>query len=191
MYATTPIINICKQNNWDYIFNLKEDRLKEVNDFFEGNITCHNEVEIKNYYLSTNIEFNGNKLNVLKFIENKKNKDTTYKYITNLNVSNNNIKDIVSLGRQRWKIENEGFHVQKHRTFDITRLNSRNENALKVHYFFIQIAHTIRQLLEKGSLLIKSLKMKLKEVSHFILKALTSSTTNLDLKLNFQLRFDT
>ena len=29
LYATTPIINICKKNKWQYIFNLKTERLKE------------------------------------------------------------------------------------------------------------------------------------------------------------------
>ena len=38
LYETTPIINICKKYHWFYIFNLKPDRLKEINDTFEGNI---------------------------------------------------------------------------------------------------------------------------------------------------------
>ena len=103
----------------------------------------------------------------------------------------NNIKEIVSLGRKRWKIENEGFYNQKHRTFNISHLNSRNDNAMKVHYFFIQFAHTIRQLLEQGNLLTKSLKLKIKEVSRFLLYTLTSTISDLNnLETNFQLRFD-
>lgn len=30
LYATTPMINICRDNKWNYIFNLKKDRLKQV-----------------------------------------------------------------------------------------------------------------------------------------------------------------
>ena len=45
LYATTPIINICNMNNWFYIFNLKPDRLKEINDTFEGNIKLFNETK--------------------------------------------------------------------------------------------------------------------------------------------------
>ena len=95
------------------------------------------------------------------------------------------------LGRNRWKIENQGFYSQKHRTFDITHLNSRNDIALKNHYFFIQIAHTIRQLLEKGNKTTKLLKLKIKEVSHLLLSNLTSNISDLNnLETNFQLRFD-
>ena len=62
---------------------------------------------------------------------------------------------------------------------------------MKNHYFFIQFAHTIRQLLEQGNLLTKSLKLKIKEVSKLILKALTSNTSDLNnLKTKFKLRFD-
>jgi len=95
------------------------------------------------------------------------------------------------LGRKRWKIENEGFYTQKHRTFDITHLNSRNDNAMKCHYLFIQIAHTIRQLLEQGNKLTKLLNLKLKEVSTNLLTMLTSDIIDLnDIETNFQLRFD-
>lgn len=192
LYATTPIINLCKKNNWNFIFNLKPDRLKEVNRSFEGNIKLLNETTLPHYYLSNNIEFNDNLINVVKYIENKNKKETTFRYITNLLVNDDTIKDIVKLGRNRWKIENNGFHMQKHGTFDITHLNSRNDNAMKCHYFFIQFAHTIRQLLEQGNLLTKSLNLKIKEVSDFILNSLTSISSDLNhLETNFQLRFDT
>ena len=39
------------------------------------------------------------------------------------------------MGRRRWKIENEGFNEQKNGTFCISHLCSRNENALKIHYY--------------------------------------------------------
>ena len=70
-------------------------------------------------------------------------------------------------------------------------MNSRNDNAMKCHYFFIQFAHTIRQLLEKGSIPIKSLNLKIKEVSALLLSNLTSTISDLNhLETNFQLRFD-
>ena len=191
LYATTPIIKLCKKYNWHYIFNLKPDRLKEINEIFEDNINYKNETTHEDYYLSTNIKYKGIILSACKYIENKKKKTTIFRYITDLDIKNSNIKEIISMGRKRWKIENEGFYTQKHRTFNISHLNSRNDTAMKNHYFFIQFAHTIRQLLEKGSLLTKSLKLKIKEVSTLLLKVLTSNTSDLNkLETNFQLRFD-
>jgi hypothetical protein len=191
LYATSPIIKLCKKYNWYYIFNLKPDRLKEINETFEDNVNYKNETTLKDYYLSTNIEYKGNILSAFKFIETKKKKNTTFRYISNLCVKDSNIKEIVSMGRKRWKIENEGFYNQKHRTFNISHLSSRNDTAMKNHYFFIQFAHTIRQLLEQGNLLTKSLKLKIKEVSNLLLKSLTSKPSDLNnLETNFQLRFD-
>ena len=191
LYATTPIIKLCKKYKWNYIFNLKPDRLKEINETFEDNINYQNETTHQNYYLSTDIKYKGISLSAFKYIETKKKKTTIFRYISDLEIKDYNIKEIVSMGRNRWKIENEGFYTQKHRTFNISHLNSRNDTAMKNHYFFIQFAHTIRQLLEQGNLLTKSLKLKIKEVSRLLLNTLTSTTSDLNnLETNFQLRFD-
>ena len=155
---------------------IKIDRLKEINETFEGNILLGNETSIKDYYLSTNIGYNNIFVNAFNFIgKDKKGKETTFRYISNINVNNDKIKNVIKLGRNRWKIENEGFYNQKHKIFNIAHLNSRNDTAMKNHYFFIQFAHTIRQLLEQGNLLTKSLKLKIKEVSRFLLDTLTSN----------------
>ena len=95
------------------------------------------------------------------------------------------------LGRKRWKIENEGFNIQKNGTFDIGHLYSKNATAIKVHYLMIQIAHIIRQLVENGIKEIKELKFKLKEISQQIKKVLISNIiTNLKVHKKVQLRFD-
>ena len=194
LYATTPMINICKNNKWHYIFNLKKDRLKNVYEEFEDNINYENEVSKENYFLSSNIQFKENIVNVFRYIEVKENKTTIFNYITDLKVDNYNIEEIVIMGRRRWKIENEGFNEQKNGTYKISHLCSRFENALKIHYLFIQIAHTIRQLFELGSLVVKEIKKILtkKEISKKLITLLISSSiTNLEsLDLNFQLRFD-
>lgn len=193
LYGTTPMIDICKDNKWYYIFNLKKDRLKNVFEEFEDNINYENEVTMENYYLSNNITFKENTFNALRYVETKNEETTTFNYITNLKVTNKNISVIVDLGRRRWKIENEGFNMQKNGTFNISHLCSRFENALKIHYLFIQIAHTIRQLLEYGSLLLKSMKLSTKkEISKILINTLISSQNSdlNNLETNFQLRFD-
>ena len=194
LYAITPMINICKSNNWHYIFNLKKDRLKNIYETFEDNINYENEVNKENYFLSSNIFFKDNYVNAFRYIETKKDKTTIFNYITDLKVDTHNIEKIVIMGRRRWKIENEGFNEQKNGTYNISHLCSRYENALKIHYLFIQIAHIIRQLLELGSLVVKEIKrfVTKKEISKMIIDTLISSLiTNLEsLDLNFQLRFD-
>jgi len=192
LYANTPIINICKDYKWKFIFNLKKDRLKNVYETFVDNINYHNETNKDNYYLSRNIEYKENTFHAFKYSEVTDKKITDFHYISNLNVTNNNINKIVEMGRRRWKIENEGFNEQKNGIFNISHLCSRNDNALKIHYLFIQLAHIIRQLLEKGSLILREIKLKTKkEISRIITNTLISSISDLNiLETNFQLRFD-
>ena len=194
LYACTSMINICNEYDWFYIFNLKKNRLKQIYEEFQDNVNYENEGSISNYSLSSNIEFKDNLVNALSFDETVGDKTTMFNYITNLKVKDSNIVEIVSMGRRRWKIENEGFNEQKNGTYNISHLCSRFENALKIHYLLIQIAHTIRQLFELGSLIYKEVKkfVNKKEVSKNLITVLTSSTiTNLEsLNLNFQLRFD-
>ena len=192
LYATTPMINICKENKWNYIFNFKKDRLKQVYEDFQDNVNYKNETNKENYQLSRGIRFKGNTFNALSYQEMQNDKLITFNYITNLTVNNYNIEEIINMGRRRWKIENEGFNEQKNGTYRISHLCSRNENAIKIHYYFIQIAHILRQLLEFGSKLVKEMKLKTKkEVSSIFTQNLTSHVSNLsNLETNFQLRFD-
>lgn len=111
-------------------------------------------------------------------------------WIVSFKITDKNSKEIIYFGRQRWKIENEGFNIQKKGTFNIEHKYSHNYNAIKAHYFFIQFAHTIRQLLENGLSYIIDLKMNKKEVSAVLTLALTQLTTNLTEFNKIQLRFE-
>ena len=172
---------------------IKKDRLKQIFNDFEDDLAYENETTEKNYFLSIKIKYKTHKLNAVRYQEYQKEKLVTFNYITNLKTNNHNIKNIIKMGRSRWKIENEGFNEQKNGTFCISHLCSRNETALKIHYYLIQIAHIIRQLLEVGSIVLREMKLQKKEVSSHIKNDLT--TFNSTSKLNtigtkFQLRFD-
>ena len=195
LYATAPMLDICRDNKWHYIFNLKKNRLKQVYEEFEDDIKYMNETNKNNCFLSCGIRHKNHIFNVIRYEETQiskgKEKLITFNYITDLKVNDYKIEGIVAMGRRRWKIENEGFNEQKNGTFCISHLCSRNENALKIHYYFIQIAHIIRQLLDYGSIILREMKFKTKkEVSTHLLTMLTSNKLNLDeVIINFQLRF--
>ena len=191
LYASGPFIKLCLDNNWDYIFRLKSDKLKTVNQDFDGIISIVSGSKHKNYFLLKDYHYNKYTFNIIRYIEKTPNKkDKIFTYITNLITNDNNIKKITKLGRQRWKIENQGFNIQKNNIFDITHMCSLNYNAMKAHYLFTQFAHTIRQLLDLGSSFVIPFQGKIKEISFAILNELISNTVNLIENKNFQLRFD-
>ena len=192
LYASGPFIKICLDNKWDYIFRLKSDKLKTVNQDFEGIISIDKGSKHNGYFLVRDYKYNDYTFNIVRYIEHQKEKsDKIFTYITNLFVDDNNIKEIIKLGRRRWKIENQGFNNQKNIYFDITHMCSLDYNAMKAHYFFIQFAHTLRQLLDLGSKVVVFLQGKIKEISFTILNELISTKINLVESKNFQLRFDT
>ena len=190
LYACEPVITTCKENKWEYILRLKEERLKLLGEEIKCIEKAENQEEIKYW---NNLKYGEVKTekeaNVIKYYEKKKEIITEFMWITSFKITEKNKKELVYYGRQRWKIENEGFNMQKNGTFDIEHIYSMNYNAMKVHYFFIQFAHTIRQLLEKGLKYVKELKMSIKEVSATITQALTTTITNPTGNKQIQLRF--
>jgi len=84
-------------------------------------------------------------------------KTTRFKWITNFNLKTNNVITLANQGgRLRWKIENEGFNVQKNGGFALEHAYTRNATASKVFYYLMQVAHTVFQLIERGSLFRKA-----------------------------------
>ncbi len=77
-----------------------------------------------------------------------KNIKTGFLFLTDLSVNSKNVAALTQTGRRRWKIENEGFNVQKKHGYFLEHLFSRDYQALKNHYYLIQIEHMISQVME-------------------------------------------
>ena len=60
-----------------------------------------------------------------------------------------NVVQVSSFGRLRWKIENEGFNTQKNGGYHLEHKFSRKSLTATKNYFqAFQIAHLINQLVE-------------------------------------------
>lgn len=189
LYASKTVLDICKENEWKYIIRFKEGTIPTLYKEFETIVAEDNESRKEKYETVTKIEYQDYKINVIRYTDSKK--ETEFMYMTDLPITDKNIENTIEVGRARWKIENEGFNIQKNGTFDIGHLYSKNATAIKVHYILIQMTHIVRQLLEKGSKEIKELKLKIKEISLFIAKELISiKLQNIDISSKIQLRFD-
>lgn len=187
LYACEPVMKACKENNWEYITRFKENRIKSLSEEIEG-IEEAEDIN-KNIKYWNNIQYGevGKEkiANIIKYREDEK----KYMWITSFEITEKNYEEIIYFGKQRWRIENEGFKEQKKGTFNIEHSCSEDNNAMKVHYFFIQFAHTIRQLLEKGIEKVRNSGMDKKTVSAILLYTLTYTSLS-DMHLNnIQFRF--
>lgn len=194
LYANKTVLGICKEYGWKYIVRFKEGAIPTVYKEFTKIVEKDNECTQKRYEFVTEIDYRDYKINIIRHKEIKKEKETEFMYITDLPITNKNIEMSIVIGRKRWKIENEGFNIQKNGTFNIGHLYSKDATAIKVHYLMIQIAHMLRQMLEKGQKKlkedIKEGKIKIKEISFKIKMLLISTQINLVSEQKSQLRFD-
>jgi hypothetical protein len=192
LYACEPIYELCDQYNWKFIFRFKEGRAKtlweeiQVIKSFENNeitstfafekqefiwdATYINEVSYKHRFINT-VDFTETIFKNSKDKDSREKTSKNFVFVTNIQITKRNAFKIVSAGRSRWKIENEGFNNQKNIRYDIEHACCLNYQAMKNHYLLIQISDILRQLLEKGSVAIRELKVGIKEISSRILES--------------------
>ena len=123
-----------------------------------------------------------------------------FKWITNFSLTSHNVDRLANQGgRLRWKIENEGFNVQKNSDLKLEHAYSQDPTARKVFYLLLQLAHLIFQLLQKGSLLRQVFPDGLRTAKNLAFRLL-EVWRNLSLSApdflalaegHFQIRFDT
>lgn len=188
LYGNNKVMQICKENKWEYIIRLK-DNLPSLIEEVTGIEKAEKKDQKIKYWnkLVYGAEKKEKEANVIKSYEEKGDKTIEFMWVTSFEITETNKNEIIYFGRQRWRIENEGFNMQKTGTFNIEHMYSKNYNAMKVHYFLIQFAHTLRELLEKGIKYVMEVKMSIKEVSAALTQTLTKE--NLAVLRKIQLRF--
>lgn len=174
LYPKDPIFNICKNNNWSYIITLKDKSLKTVQEQISDKLLFKDFLQqsniessktywlINNYKIFQNIQYKQHNLCIAETIfekEHKKTKNkeqTRFVHISDIKIDTNNVNNLSSAGRLRWKIENEGFNNQKNNGYNAQHKFSRtNFNATKNYYQLLQIADMINQFTYKSAYLHK------------------------------------
>jgi len=182
LYASKSVMDICKENNWDYIIRFKDGSIPSIAKEYEA-IPEKEHVGSAEYI--NEIDYEGHKVNLLKYreetAEKGKVKITTFQWITNIEITKKNVLKIMRTGRLRWKIENQGFNRQKNWQADITHACSWNEWALKNHYLMYQISDFMKQLYEHYVLKKLGIIKKQKNISSNLLASLARQLTEEDI----------
>ena len=175
LYATGPVFKICRRYGWKFMITLTDDQLTTVNEEFESLaaltpqnrlawITGKNREIAQRFRWVNDIGYtDSNKdehcVSVVECLDTRPDAEgmtqtTKFKWATNVCVSAHNAVPLANDGgRLRWKIENEGFNVQKNGGYNLEHAYTKNERGTQIYYLLIQIAHLLMQLMEKGSLL--------------------------------------
>lgn len=185
LYVVEPIMEICRQNGWEYIFTHKDTRQKTVGEDYkdleeEDKITVKSigpEVGTGSYYNHME-ELSGKKevMNMYEYTYTEGKEMRKFQWITSLELTKKNLEEMILAGRGRWKIENEGFNNQKNGIYQIEHLNSRNSNAMKNHYLLTQIADILMQLYLAWNPLIREIGQSIKNTSSRLLESFRRHT---------------
>jgi hypothetical protein len=170
LYACEPVFEICASNSWKYLIRFKEGRIKSVASEF--NTIKEIEGESREQCTWVNgIVYNKRTVNLIEAEIEVEKETKVYTFITDVKITKRNADVIVSFGRSRWKIENEGFNNQKTKRYHIEHANSLDYNAMKNHYLITQLVDILRQLYEKGIDKIRDLNKSIKEISSSLLES--------------------
>jgi hypothetical protein len=220
LFAGGPTFDLCRRYGWRSMIVLKDDDLPSVNEEFEAlsklqpenRLVWHTgqQAQLKQAFrwaddiAYIDSEKKEHTLSVIECLETKPDKEgakqtTKFKWVTNCRVSRKNVTTLSNDGgRMRWKIENEGFNVQKTGGYELEHAYTNDPNSAKVFYLLLQIAHLLAQLLYKATLLkrdfleglgsAKNLAFRLLEAWRNVRMDPTDLTAFLQKR--FQIRFD-
>lgn len=171
LYVTKTVLQICEKYHWDYIIRYKEGSAPSIAKEYHAlpeKETVGTDIEYQNQILFQ--EFDVNLIYYRESrIEKGRKKETEFAWITSIEITKSNAKKIVCAGRNRWKIENQGFNRQKHWQGNIEHACSFHERAQKNHYLMEQIADFMKQLYEYFFLKKKEIKKLQKNISSELL----------------------
>jgi hypothetical protein len=196
LYACEPVFKLCENNKWDYLIRFKDGSIPTIAKEFEalGKITGAVERDTGGTCRYVNsLVWTDREVNYLSQTIEASNSIKQYTFLTSMTITKRNAEKLAETGRSRWKIENEGFNIQKNYRCFIEHAFSENYNAMKCHYLLAQIAEIIMQLFENGAELLKAIKHGVKEISSLLLESLrTRLLTDEDIKkldVPIQIRF--
>ncbi len=191
LYTCERFFKECVEKGWKYILRFKEGSIPCVSEEYESlkkRETNSWKERVKEgwdkYDYVNGIDYNGNEVNVaekeekrekeIKKGKQKGKKRNVYKrflFLSSLPLSKRNVAGVVEKGRNRWKIENEGFNTQKKQGYYLKHLFSKNYQGIKNHYYLIQIGHMIAQIMETWGRLWEGMHLSMEQKHQKILES--------------------
>ncbi len=168
LFACGPVLSVCEQNHWSYVLTFKPGRTPGLWADFQGvlKLSTENRLLLKlpngvqqlfrwaNDLSYTDSQGRTHLVHALSCEETVDGTTQTYSWITNKRLSAQNVATVATHGgRVRFKIENQGFNLQKNSGLNLEHAYSIGVDTMKSFYYLLQIAHLFTQMFEMGSLL--------------------------------------
>jgi hypothetical protein len=169
LYGCGPVFALTQELGWSYVVTFKEGRTPALWREFQALVPECPENFLKRTWADrpvqafrwvTQLAYEDSegrtwKLNALECRERATGGEEQYfAWLTPLPVTGKTVEEIAQKGgRDRWKVENEGFNRQKNSGLNLEHVYSTDPEKWKAYYLLLQVAFVLVQLLERGSLL--------------------------------------
>jgi hypothetical protein len=167
LYACGTVFALAKQFHWSYVVTFKEGGTPALWREFQALVPLCPENTLTQRWGDGRVqvfrwvpldyedsEGRSWKFNALECTETTTAGRQYFAWLTPLPVNRKTVEEIAQKGgRDRWKVENEGFNRQKNSGLNLEHVYSIDPEKWKSYYLLLQIAFVLVQLLERGSLL--------------------------------------
>jgi hypothetical protein len=169
LYACGPVFALAQELSWSYVVTFKEGRVPALWREFQALLPqCPDNTltrtwgdgRVQTFRWLPQLDYEDSskrawKLNAVECTEATGDGEQQYfAWLTALPVNRKTVEEIAQKGgRDRWKVENEGFNRQKNSGLNLEHVYSTDPEKWKSYYLLLQIAFILVQLLERGSLL--------------------------------------
>lgn len=167
LYANGAFFELCRQYHFKYIVTFKEGSLpslwRDYQDLLglcpDNRATHRTDDAGQSFAWVNDLEHRDDRgrthrLAALQCQQRCGDQARFFAWLTNFTVNDQNVAALANRGgRCRWKIENQGFNIQKNGGFNLEHAYSYSNRQIKNYYLLMQIAHLILQLIEHGNLL--------------------------------------
>lgn len=166
LYPNQTFFRICRDSGWSWIVTLKDGSLPSVwkRVLQRQNLPhCRTHEECgrkdgqeiqRRYEWHPNMRYKDFCVHWYCCEETADQDVTRFVWLSSMQMDYYSVIELSACGRLRWKIENQGFDIQKHHGYGLGHQFSRRcMKAMKNYYQLMQIAHLMNQLFELSSLL--------------------------------------
>ncbi len=171
LYACGPVFALAQELSWSFVATFKEGRTPVLWREFQAPLPLCRENQLSRtwgdgrqqaFRWVSSMDYQDSvgrwwKLQALECAETRtqepQQEEHYFAWLTNLPVDRKTVEAIAQKGgRDRWKVENEGFNRQKNSGLKLEHVYSIDPEKWKSYYLLLQIAFMLTQLLERGSL---------------------------------------
>jgi hypothetical protein len=169
LYACGPVFALAQQLGWSFVVTFKEGRTPALWQEFRALLRACPENVLERrwgdgrrqvFRWVPHLDYEDSdgrrwKLDALECTETSPDGARQYfAWLTGLAVNRKTVEAIAQQGgRDRWKVENEGFNRQKNSGLNLEHVYSTDPEKWKAYYLLLQIAFVLVQLVERGGLL--------------------------------------